>query len=594
MKLILVLLLAIVPVFSQSSPTAFAGFDEFANATLKAFDAPGMAIAVIKDGKVILSKGYGLRDVKNNLPVTPKTMFAIGSSSKSFTVVSLGTLVDEGKLDWDKPVRTYLPDFQLYDKFASEQMTPRDLVTHRSGLPRHDALWYASGLSRKEIYDRMRYLEPSKEFRTAWQYQNLMFMTAGYLASKVADVPWEDHVRQKVFVPLDMRTSNFSVSDLQKSAEAAKPYMKIKDTVREVPYRNIDQIGPAGSINSTVEEMIHYVQFHLDKGKYNGKQVLSEAIVKQMQTQQIVMPGEPEDKELGAMTYGMGFFVTTYQGRKLVDHGGNIDGFSALVSFMPKENMGMVILTNANGSPVPTVVARNVYDRLLGLEQVEWTKRLKDAQAKAKAMADESAVKKLITARPNTKPSHEMAEYAGEYEHPAYGLVKVAVSDGATSQGKNGLNLSMNGSTGLLKHFHYDVFEIGEVERNPLSKSKVQFQTSLQGDISSLTIPIEASVKEIVFTRRADSSMRQEAFLEALTGSYVLGPQEVIVAMKGRGRLGLEISGQPPMELEPVHAMRFYIKGMTGFSVEFKKDGAKASEMIFNQPNGTFTAKRKE
>ncbi len=585
MKVFFLLLCGFASAFAQPG-AEFKGFDEFANATLKAFDTPGMAIAVIKDGKIILSKGYGMRDVKKNLPVTPKTMFAIGSSSKSFTVVSLGTLVDEGKLSWDKPVREYMPDFRLYDKFATEQMTPRDLVTHRSGLPRHDLMWYASGYSRKEIYDRMRYLEPSAEFRTTWQYQNLMFMTAGYLASKVADMPWEDHVRTKIFLPLGMSTSNFSIIDMQKAAEPAKPYMKIKDKLEEVPYRNIDQIGPAGSINSTVEEMIKYVQFHLDKGKAGGRQVLSENNVKQMQTPQMVMPGDPQYKELGASTYGMGLFVTTYQGHKLVDHGGNIDGFSALLSFLPGDNMGLVILTNANGSQVPTVVARNVYDRLLGVEQVEWTKRLKEAEAKAKASADESSKRKLTSQRLNTKPSHETADYFGEYEHPAYGVVKVA-KDG------DGMNITFCNMTAPMKHFHYDVFEVGEVQRHVLSKDKVQFQTSLQGDIASLSIPIESSVKEIVFVRRGDSSMRQKSFLQQLAGDYEMGPRMIKITMKGEDRLVVEIAGQPPLELEPIKDMRFNIKGMTGYSVDFKKDGGAITELIFNQPNGIFAAKRK-
>jgi len=387
-------------------------------------------------------------------------------------------------------------------------------------------------------------------------------------------------------MPLGMTVSNFSVVDMQKAAEPAKPYTKIKDKVEEVPYRNIDQIGPAGSINSTVEDMIKYVQFHLDKGKVNGKQVLSENNVKQMQTQQMVMPGDPQFSELGTMTYGMGFFVTTYQGHKLVDHGGNIDGFSALVSFMPKDNMGMVILTNANGSPVPTIVARNVYDRLLGVEPVEWTKRSKEAEAKAKASAEEAKAKKLTTQRANTKPSHDSADYLGEFEHPAYGVVKIAKAG-------EGLTFTYCGMTAPLNHFHYDVFETGEVDRNPFSKQKLQFQTNLQGDVSGVAWAIDSNVKEIVFARRGDSAMRKKSFLEPLTGNYQLGPQTVKFAMKGEDRVSLELAGQAPMELEPVKDMRFNVKGMTGFSVEFKKDGSSVNEVVFNQPNGTFIAKRK-
>src|SRR5271165_741007 len=195
------------------------GFDTFANLALKDWKCDGFAIAIVQDGKVILSKGYGLRDVKKNLPVTEKTLFAIGSATKSFTVTAMGTLVDQGKLDWDKPVRDYLPDFRLWDQFATERMTPRDLVTHRSGLPRHDLMWYNSPFSREELFARLRYLEPNKDFRTTFQYQNLMFMTAGYLAGHVAGTTWEQLVRKSIFEPLGMKGSNFSVTDSLKSAD---------------------------------------------------------------------------------------------------------------------------------------------------------------------------------------------------------------------------------------------------------------------------------------------------------------------------------------------------------------------------------------
>src|SRR5580658_8495174 len=215
------------------------GFDAFANKELRDWKCDGFAIAIVQDGKVILSKGYGLRDVKKNLPVTDKTLFAIGSATKSFTVTSLGVLVDQGKLDWDKPVRDYLPDFRLWDQFATERMTPRDLVTHRSGLPRHDLMWYNSPFTRQELFDRLRYLEPNKDFRTTFQYQNLMFMTAGYLAGHVAGTTWQQLVRKSIFEPLGMSGSNFSVNDMQKSADFSLPYTVVNDTVVDMPFRNI-------------------------------------------------------------------------------------------------------------------------------------------------------------------------------------------------------------------------------------------------------------------------------------------------------------------------------------------------------------------
>jgi CubicO group peptidase (beta-lactamase class C family) len=243
----------------------------------------------------------GHSDVDEELPVTSRTLFAIGSITKSFTVTALGMLADEGRLEWDEPVRTYMPDFELYDDVASERMTPRDLVTHRSGLPRHDLMWYGSELTRRELYERLRYLEPNRDFRAAYQYQNLMFMTAGYLAGRLAGMPWEDLVRQRIFDSLGMAGSNFSVDESQRSDDFAYPYATVGDDVRQIDFRNIDEIGPAGSINSSVAEMIRYVQFH------------SEDNARQMQTPQMAIQSNIRYDELGHSAYGMAFGVTAYR-----------------------------------------------------------------------------------------------------------------------------------------------------------------------------------------------------------------------------------------------------------------------------------------
>lgn len=564
--------------FGADTPRGLDGFDGFAQQTLKDWKVAGFAIAVIQDGKVIYAKGYGLRDIRHNQPVTPKTLFAIGSATKSFTVTSLGVLVDQGKLDWDKPVHEYLSDFRLMDQFATERMTPRDLVTHRSGLPRHDMTWYNSPFSRQELFERLRYLEPSKDFRTTFQYQNLMFMTAGYLAGHIAGMPWEQHVRKVIFEPLGMSSTNVSVTDSQKAADYSLPYTVVKDEITEMPFRNIDLVGPAGSINSNVEDMAKYVIMHMQK----GKGILSEKNAVQMQSPQMSIAGPGNDKELGAQSYGMGFFLTTYRGHYLVHHGGNIDGFSALVTFLPQDNLGMVILTNQNGSSVPTIVSYNVYDRMLGLDQVEWSKRIKEQQDKAKASADEAKKKGYTAQRMGTHPSHDLAEYAGEYENPAYGVAKVELESGA-------LKFSFHGMGGPLNHFHYDVFEVAERDLEPFSKMRVEFHTNLQGDLDSLALPLETTVKEVAFTRLGDRSMNRQTFLEPLTGAYARGPATVTIAMKGTGGIAMTIPGQGTFDLEPVRGTKFNVKGLTGYSVEFKGE-----DLVFYQPNGTFTATRKK
>jgi len=573
----------------QPAKPTLDGIDQFIAEQMKNWKVPGMSIAVIQDGKVILSKGYGFRDVEKQLPVTAKTLFAVGSVTKSFTVTVLGTLVEEGKLDWDKPVREYLPTFRLSDPVASEHITPLDLVTHRSGLPRHDLLWYGSQFTRREMFDRLRYLEPTKDFRELWQYNNLMFMTAGILASEVSRMKWEDLVRQRIFVPLGMNASNFSVNDSQKADDFSQPYMEIKEKIEKVPFRNIDEIGPAGSINSNVEEMIRYVQMHLNKGKCGekgDKKIISEATAAKMQTPQMVVPSADSSfKELMNLGYGMGLGVGAYRGHKVVSHGGGIDGFTSSLTFMPDDGIGMMILTNRSGTPLPTIVARNVYDRLLGLEPIDWSKRVKEQEEKAKKAAEELKKKTVTARREGTKPSHDLKEYAGEFEHPAYGIARITLEGEALSIGYNGMTLP-------LKHYHYDYFEVAEDPRELLKDVKLQFFTNLKGEISSFSVPLETGVKDIVFSRRGEKVPKE--VLKTLVGEYTLAQMTATVSLEGETTLRLFVPGQPIYELVPTKGLSFDIKGLPGFSVEFKKDDAgNIVEAVFYQPNGTFVAKRK-
>lgn len=471
------------------------GFDEFVQTMLKEWDVPGVAVAVWQDGKVVLSKGYGFRDVEKKLPVTSKTLFAIGSISKSFTVTGLGMLVDEGKLNWDKPVREYVSDFQLHDRVATEHMTPRDLVTHRSGLPRHDFVWYGDpNVSRGELFKRLKFLEPSKEFRSTWQYQNLMFMAAGHLAEQVTGKTWEEFTRTRIVEPLGMEGTNFSVKDSQKSDDFALPYIKPGKDVQRVPFHNIDAVGPAGSINSSVDAMIRYVEMHLNLGKFHGQQLLSTANARQMQTPQMVVSGDsPVDDEIGYASYGLGLMIASYRGHISAEHGGAIDGFTAGLSMLPRKKLGVIVLTNLSGNPLPTLIARNVYDRLLGLEPIDWSKRMQERRKNILAGAEEAKKNTASDRKQGTSPSHPLDDYAGRYEHPAYGRIDVEY-DGD-------LRLKAAGISVPLDHFHYDVFESPRDPTKWLGGRKVAFSYNKKGDVDRLAIQFEPSVSDIVFAR---------------------------------------------------------------------------------------------
>jgi CubicO group peptidase (beta-lactamase class C family) len=560
-------------------------------AEMEQWHVPGLALAIVKDGKVLLAEGFGYRDVKNKQPVTPDTLFAIGSSTKAFTATLLGIAVDEGKLKWDEPVKTYLPGFAMQDEFASERMTPADLVTHQSGLPRHDVLWYNNQFDRKQLFERLKYLQPNEDFREIFQYQNLMFMTAGYLAGDIAGKSWEDLVREKIFQPLGMSSSNLSVDDSKKVSDYALPYRyededekkKKKGELKEIPFRNIDAIGPAGSINSNIRDMARWTLMNLGAGTFEGKTIISKNQLEEIHAPHIVIRGGIWAQlftfpETPYTMYGMGWMIQPYRGYRLLHHGGNIDGFSAMVSFMPDEKYGVVILTNLDGNLMVDSFMFEVYDRLLGLKPVDWNSRFKLRYEQFKGAAEESESKEAeILKKAGTKPTHLLSDYVGTYESESYGKVKV-------SQEGQKLKVSYGELSSPLEHWHFDIFNATE---DPVKGTKVSFLSNVRGDIDRLSMPMEPSVAEIIFTMKAPESMYQLSFLQQFVGEYDLLGLTVTVALS-KDKLTLTVPGQPTYELEPYRGTEFNLKGQPGYSVRFL-----AKEVVFIQPGAVLTAKKK-
>ncbi|HEX8882628.1 MAG TPA: serine hydrolase, partial [Candidatus Acidoferrum sp.] len=572
-----------------ASPAAkLEGLDDLAAQAMKEWKVPGVALAVVQDGKVIYAKGYGCRDLENKLPVTTATLFPIGSITKSFTALTFGILKNEGKVDWDTPVRTYLREFQMYDPVASEQATPRDLFSHRTGLPRHDLVWYSSDFTREDLVSRMRYLKPNKGFRSAYQYNNLTVMTMGYLEGKLSGLGWEGAIREKILAPLGMSHSDLSVTDIEKTDDHAFPYELKKDVVRRIPFHNIDAIGPAGSINSSVDDMSHYLIFQLGDGKYQGKPIVAESDLREMHSPQTAIPDPPPAfsmSGLGHFSYGLAWVVTAYRGHNLVWHNGGIDGFYALLSMLPDDHMGVVVLTNLPHGQTPEVLAYNVYDRLLGLDPLPWFDRFKDLEAKGKKQ-EEEAKKKPGDRKTGTHPSHRLSDYAGEYQNPGYGIVKVALKGDA-------LELSLNKLGPFpLEHYHYDLFQVPEDSDSVAAGEKFQFEMSRKGDIDGIAAALEPALGEDIPFMRAPEKISTDV-LQKLAGDYLLAGQGVTFAVTG-DVLRLTVPGQPVYELIPRKELSFDVKGLPGFSVDFQMEASgKVTEAIFNQPNGVFHAKRK-
>ena len=586
---------------SEKAPPAAAkpgldDFDSFVNQALKDWKVPGVAVAVVQGDKVILAKGYGYRDLEKHLPVTPNTLFAIGSISKSFTVTMLGLEMDEGKVDWDKPVRDYLPTFKMYDPVLTEQMTIRDLITHRSGLPRHDMVWYSSDFSREDLIRRLQYLEPNKPLRSTFQYNNLMFMTAGYIAGLLNGKSWEDAIQERILTPLGMKSTDFSLKDMQNTDDFALPYRKGNDVKSEVKRMPYDEqcpdrcaIGPAGEINSTVADLSKYLLFHLNKGKLNSKALLSENNAIQMQTPQMVLQGAPDYPEESETSYGMGFFLSEYRSHKRVEHGGNLDGFSAEFAFLPNDGIGVAVLTNLDETALPAAIAYNVFDRLLGLNQAPWSQRYLEQEIQAKESEQEAKNKGYVPHKTGTHPSHDLKDYLGDYGHPGYGTISI-IADG------DAFKMKMNKITESVNHLHYDVFQVPDVPFDEFAKLKVSFFSDANGEISSLSLPLETRVADIVFTRLPDKQLSDRNVIEAFTGQYEFPgrPTPLTVSLRGDHTLVASNPGSRDLELVPKRGTTFDIKDQAGASIEFKRDAnGKVTEAAFDD-NGTVLVLKKK
>ncbi len=556
-------------------------FDAYVQKVMSDWKVPGAAIVIVKDGKVVLSKGYGLRDVKNNLPVTEQTLFPIASITKSFTVATLGTLASEGKLDWDKPVRDYLPDFRLYDDVLTARVTPRDLVTHRTGLPRHDATWYRSDLTRDEMYSRLRYLEPNRDLRREFQYNNLMFMTAGYMAGKLAGSTWEDAVSARVFKPLGMNSSGFDFgASFKSAADVAHPYRKDDNEVaHEAPiYPGDPALGPAGAIVSNLSDMTQYLLMYLNHGKHDNQQIISQADIRQMSTPQMIIRSSDVDPEIGYAHYGMGLFVTTYRGHKYVNHGGNLDGFSLLISFLPDDNIGSVILLNMEGSNLREVLAYNIADRMLGLDQVDWSKRELDRYFAFKKASDDARAKNYVPRREHTQFSHPIDEYAGEYSNPAYGIVAV------DRAGERDLKVTFHTMRSTAEHWHYDVWRVPHNPLDLLQETEIMFNSDWEGNIASLSCSFEPNVRDIVFTRMPDRRMRERSFLDPIAGVYQVADFKYVITVRPDNVLSVTLPTGKVWELEPVRGNTFAVKGENELTLDFKRDASgKVTEFSLNQ-----------
>lgn len=498
---VFVLLVAAQFVVAQQAPGP--EFDAYVNKAIKDWGVPGVAIAIVKDDRVVLAKGYGVRELNKPAPVDENTLFAIGSSSKAFTAMSIAMLVDQGKLKWDDPATKYLPGFQLFDPYSTRELTVMDLVTHRSGLARGDLLWYASEHDRKEVLRRVRFLKPSWSLRARFGYQNIMYLAAGEVIPSVTGKTWDDFLRERIFNPLGMTSTSTSIKAFAGSTNVATPHSRIDDKVQAINWRNIDNIAPAGSINSNVQDMAQWVRLNLGDGTFQKQRILSANSIKEMQTPQTIVrlegPRGALYPEAHFLAYGLGWFLSDYRGRKLVEHGGAIDGMRAEVALMPEEKLGLVVLTNLNGTTLPHALMFKIIDHYINAPQRDWSSEMLKSEKGFEAIAKAAEKKAEAERVSGTSPSLALDKYAGTFQSDMYGETKVSLENQ-----KLVIRFGPN-FVGDLSHWHYDTFRVTWRDQVQ-GKGFVNFRLNVQGKADVVSIENISEFTRVPDTNKSVSS----------------------------------------------------------------------------------------
>ena len=431
--------------------------DGIMEATREFFHVPGIAVVVVHNDRVVYLKGFGERELGKPEKITPDTLFPIASLSKAFTATTAASLVSDGRLTWDATIRQIMPAFRLLDPVADQEVTLRDLLTHRTGLPRHDLIW-RQPWSRLELIRRSAFLPSYKPFRSEYQYNTLMYVAAGLTIEQAAGLPWEEVVTQRLLQPLDMKATNFRVEQTEKIPDHARPHwMKEDNTIVRIPFRDLDAMAPAGGINSTARDLGQWLRFQLAKGKWNGKSLIAEKPFCETHKPTIIVPplsarSIPEEWSIQT-SYGLGWNIADYRGHHIVFHSGAIDGFTSFALLAPREKFAVAVLNNLQLSPLPRSVAFQLLDLKTNLGNSEWNTKLQSTKDKLNQLRIDEEKATAALRKPGTKTSLPLQNYTGTYDHPGYGRMHI-------DEVKGTLFLEYAEERKPLEHFHYDTFLI--------------------------------------------------------------------------------------------------------------------------------------
>lgn len=460
----------------------------------KRWEVPGFAMALVQGGEIIFLEALGQRDINNQKPMMSKTIMRIGSCTKAFTATALACLVAEGKLDWDEPLKKIIPGFEMKNLIATELVTLRDVLSHRTGLPGHDLLWFLNNFnSREDLIGKIKFLELNKSPRSEFQYNNLMYAVGGYIIEKISGLSWENFLTEKILKPIGMDNTVLSIQEMEKMKNHSLPYSRVEGEIKQVPSYSHEIVGgPCGGINSCIEDLVKWLLFNLEQGKANKEEIIPWNTLQEIYKPLVLVPIQSEFKELGDFHYGLGWGVRPYRGIKQICHFGGIDGFTAYTGLFPERNTGIAILANSDSAEVINFINTIVYsfvDDLFGLEKINWEEIfLRKIEENEKTSEQKKEDKK--TPKP---PSSDLEDFTGIYNNPAYGRIRIS------REGEE-LKLISDRESFNLKHAISDIFSF-EIEKWRLD-FPISFRMNSQGKIVSLSIPLEPRVKEITFDKR--------------------------------------------------------------------------------------------
>lgn len=458
----------------------FSFLDKTIPAHLKAFEIPGCAIAIVKDGETVYAKGFGEANTTTHQKITTTTVFGIASLSKAFTAAAVASLVDQGKLKWSTRVQEVLPNFRLHDDYVSRTMNIADLLSHRIGLATFDGdlLWYGTNYSREEILSRIQYLPLKNGFREQWGYQNIMYIAAGEIVAAVSGTSWEKYIATTFAGPLKMDQMAYSTS--QYNAENwAHPHIHGK--VEQ--FLNYDNSGGAAALNASVTDLAAWMKMLLQEGNYNGQQILSKQSVAKLGMEVTTLPLGNFDKKAGThfKGYGMGWFVMDFVGVKVMHHGGGLPGFISKIALVPEKNYGVVILTNGESS-LPTALMYQIIEYIEKGTQGPWVNTFLEYKNQSAAATNKVAHPKVQ----NTQPGHKLQDYCGMYEDKMYGMASVELENDSLVVR---LIPTQQLFTATLNHWHYDTFQFQFADPF-LPQGWMNFSTNLDGIVDGFVIDL--------------------------------------------------------------------------------------------------------